>query len=148
MDIKLLPKLIEIKKQEVHILREDFSTLEQIATNLNKDYTEKVNFINEFIQNHVNNHAVNLSAENMLNSRFFLNNVYKQRDTLQTNLTKVELQRDAAFESLKAAAVELKVLEKLMVKKVKLQQEVYMKKHQLNDDDLALTRYHRGNTQI
>lgn len=144
MDIRALLKLSEIKEQEINSLRNDFLILNKIVINLEQEIAEHVNFMNKFIDNYANNINYNDNSTNMLNARLFLQDLNSKSKELESTKRDAELQKLAAFESLKDSVVELRKLTKVILKERKLALEIKTRKELLIDDTLEMHRYNRA----
>lgn len=144
MDIRALLKLSEIKEQEINSLRNDFLILNKIVINLEQEIAEHVNFMNKFIDNYANNVNYNDNSTNMLNARVFLQDLNSKSKELESTKRDAELQKLAAFESLKDSVVELRKLTKVILKERKLALEIKTRKELLIDDTLEMHRYNRA----
>ena len=144
MDIRALLKLSEIKEQEINSLRNDFLNLSKIVIDLERNLAEHVSFINKFIDNYANDMNCNNNSMNMLNARVFLQDLNAKSKQLESTKLDAELQKSAAFDSLKDSVVELRKLTKVTLKARKLEMEIRARKEFLIDDTLEMHRYNRA----
>lgn len=141
MEIRVLSKLSEIKKQEINLLRNDFLVLNKIVTDLERDLAEHVIFMNKFIDNYAKDINYNNNSMSILNGRVFLQDLNSKSKQLESIKRDAEFQKSAAFESLKDSVVELRKLTKVIIKERKLELENKTRKELLIDDTLEMYRY-------
>lgn len=143
MDINFLLKLSELKKQEISSLKNDFSTLNSIVQKFEEELQVKINFVKEFIMEYTNNSTHNNNVVNILDGRAFLQKLSIQNKELENLKHEAELQKEAAFESLKESAIELKKLNKIIQKQRQFDSVVINSKELLISDTLEMYRYNK-----
>lgn len=148
MDIKILLKLSELKKQEINTLRNDFSTLDNIVISLEKELNDQSNFTREFIQDYANNKNYNNNPISILNGRVFLQDLNVKNRKIESNKLEAELQKAAAFESLSNAVFELRKLTKLIVKQRASDVKVKIREELLIGDTLEMHRHNKASLII
>jgi flagellar export protein FliJ len=145
MKTKLLPKLIILKSNTAHSLKRDYLTLVQIVDVLSKKYANEHEKMNQFIDNVYLNKSQICHVDTMLSNRLFMEKMKKDVDDILMSLEEAKKQKDAAFESLNNASIDLRVLEKIESKYLKEEQVENNKKEQNESDRLAISTYNRVN---
>lgn len=143
MDIAILSKLSELKKQEISSLRNDYITLDKIVNDLRGELEQQEKFTDEFIRDYADNIQYNVDSVSMLNGRIFLRSLNIKNKGLVMSKQNAELQKNAALVSLKEAMIDQKKLTKIIIKERKLESIIKHNKELLIDDTLEITRYNR-----
>lgn len=148
MDAKKLLKLSELKTQEIDYLRNDFSTLENIVIGLEGELKSQVSFIQDFLEGYTNNRDFGNNSISILDGRLFLQDLNLKKKTLEERKSEAELQKLAAYESLKNAITELRKLSKLILKQQVLDSKARIAADLLIADTLEIHRYNRESLTI
>jgi flagellar export protein FliJ len=143
MKTKLLPKLIILKSNTANSLKRDYLTLVQIVDELSKKYANEHDKMNQFIENVYLNKNQICHVDIMLNNRFFIDKMKKDVDDILISLEEAKKQKDAAYESLNNASIDLRMLEKIESKYLKEARVENNKKEQNESDRLAISTYNR-----
>lgn len=144
MKTKLLPKLILLKRNTANSLKRDYLTLVQIVDELSKKYAGEHENMNQFIEKFCLNQNQVGHADDILNNRLFLGGMKKNIDDILDSLEAAKKQKDAAFESLNSAVIDLRVLEKIESKYLKEEYMTNIQNEQLESDMLAIATYNRA----
>lgn len=143
MDVTLLLKLVELKKQEIDDYKNDFNTLTEIVSGLEAKFKSQQTLIDGFLEEYINNQHYNSSATNIISGRAYLQSLNLKNNAIEQSKLDAEKQKDSAFESLKDSVIELKKLTKVIEKTRKTYLEDSNKKTLLIDDTLELYRHNK-----